>query len=586
MKVYLPLLLVFCAVLSCTSCNTTSDGFVDVHHHDTNDGGYPKPLGKDFDLFAPTNSRANLVFYLSYNISKMDLYPDSPTPSATVDSVTPIQCVVILSNADNGLFDTFTNVLIRYKGNTTFDKYKKQFKITFPDEHHCYGLRKVNLHSEWKDPSLIHEKLVYDFFNALGVTSPRANHVRVYIDNTADSAGYFYAGLYIMVENVDKDLLREHYGAPDNDNGNLYKAYWGVLGSHGTGFANLAYLGSGTGDDYEGGNGYAATSGGNARAYRLESNEELYMNDYTDLAKFITVLNKSNMTQLASVFDVTNFLNWLAANTLVGGWDNYWRNAQNYYLYNINNTGQWRWIAWDYDNSMGNCFSDVDPVYDDDIYYASHSELIMIQKVLAVPGWKTYYTNRIQYCIDTYFNTSHMNALVDELVSHISNYVLADTYKQYDNTQWAGNIGYTMVTGSDEEGEYGDSHHVAQHLGVKDYVSKRVASVESQIGSGGGGGYAANYSTMYIIGSFNGWTTFVLMTLTADNTWSIDLTGIASSDAYKFSAVTSWSGANWGDNAPTDGIGDLTGSDIACPLSGNVRFTFNDSSFAYSAVNY
>lgn len=558
-----------------------NDGFEEIPRG----GGY-KPLGADFDPFSTNNSRANLVFYISVNRSVMDTSIDSPAPSLTVPAVEYTPCLVTVSNTDDGKVHVTTDTLIRYKGNTTFDKPKPQFRLKYDDDNEFYGYRRLNLHSEWKDATLMREKLVYDFMQHAGVKAPRANHVRVYVDEDGDGSGYSYYGLYTLVEAEDKIFLKHTFGSLSNT-GNLYKMYYGVRGANGHGFATLQKPGSGSAADYRGGNGFAKAYP-IARAYRLKTNEELYMEDYTDLAALVNTINSAATgttykNQLSAVMDVEGFLNWLAVNTLVGGWDNYWKNQQNYYLYNLNNTGYWYWTAWDYDNSLGNNFQDHNGFHieSEDIFYSSHADNVLIHKVLAVPAWRTWYTNRLQELISGYFNSTDMNVRIDTLKAIIQPYAQADTLKQYNNTLWAGNIDSTIVTDSDENGVFDNQAH---HLGIRDYIAQRVSSVQGQLG----GGFAANYLQMYLRGSAapTEWATpGTSMSLIADNVWSVTVSGVIGGDVFKFAASpTDWSVA-WGDQN-TDGVADMNpGGDIPVTVSGTVTFTFNDDTWAYTQSN-
>lgn len=465
-------------VLSVVSCGDqlAVDQDSDI---DGDDDGYPKPLGTNFDLFSADNNGANIVFYISVALNAMDTSIDSPTPSATVNAIEYTPCTITISNSTDGKTHTYTDTKIRYKGNTTFSKPKKQFKLRFLKSHKFYGNRRINIHSEWKDATLMREKLVYDFFSNANVVAPRANHVRVYLKDTSGSSGFAYQGLYTAIENIDNIFINRWYTKASND-GNLYKGYWGQKGSSGGGFATLQTVGGGSESEYRGGNGWA--KGGTARAYRLRANEDLYMENYTDLANFISVLNNSGdlKTEFGAIFDVNGFLDWLAANTLVGGWDNYWYNQQNYYLYNINNQTNWKWIAWDYDNSLGNNFKYYDGFYisTEDIYYSLHTDNVLISKILSIAEWKTYYTNRLQYLIDNHFNSTVMDAKIDALKTKIQTFALADTKKQYSDSDWTGNIENTIIIDSDENGVWGNYAH---HLGIKDYISQRVNSVQSQL---------------------------------------------------------------------------------------------------------
>ncbi len=572
------LFIVFVLLSSVAACDVSNNnGF-----GSQSGGGRYKPLGSDFDPFDTNNSSANLVFYISANMSQMDTSVDNPTPSLTVDAVEYIPCSIIISNSINGLTHVVTDTLIRYKGNTTFDKPKKQYRIKFSDDNEFYGYRRINLHSEWKDATLMREKLVYDFMNYAGVLAPRANHVRVYIDSNGDGTGYTYNGLYTMVEAIDKIFVKHHIAVMTNV-GNMYKSYYGIKGSHGSGFADLQKLGSGTGSDYRGGNGFAKQV--NARAYRLRTNEDLYMEDYSDLATLINAIDTGGAS-LATRLDVEGFLDWLAVNTLVGGWDNYWKNQQNYYLYNRENSGYWHWIAWDYDNSLGNNFQDHNGFHieSEDIYYSSHVNNVLIHKVLAVSAWKTYYTNRLQELITGYFNTTDMNARIDALKSDIQTYALADNQKQYTDGEWSGNINSTIITYSDEDGVFGNQAH---HLGIKDYISQRVASVQSQLG-GGGGGYPANYSQMYIRGTAvpSAWNLpGTAMTLINTNLWSVTVSGVGTSTVFKFAASPADWSVSWGDTN-TDGVADQAGGgDIPVTATGTVTYTFNDDTWVYTQSN-
>lgn len=462
-------------VLSVVSCG--DELAVDPGSDDVN----TKPLGTNFDLFSADNNSANIVFYISVALNTMDNTIDSPTPSATVNAIEYTPCTITISNSTDGKTHTYTDTKIRYKGNTTFYKPKRQFKLRFLKSHKFYGNRRINIHSEWKDATLMREKLVYDFFADTGVVAPRANHVRVYINNTVGSAGFEYQGLYTAIENIDNIFINRWYTKASND-GNLYKGYYGVKGTS-PGFATLQTLGGGSESEYRGGNGWAKNN--NARAYRLRANEDLYMENYTDLAHFISVLNNNSgstlQTEFGAIFDVNGFLDWLAANTLVGGWDNYWGNQQNYYLYNINNQTNWKWIAWDYDNSLGNHFEDNSyPITTENIYYTGCPNNVLISKILSIAEWKTYYTNRLQYLIDNHFNSTVMDAKIDALKAKIQTYALADTKKQYNDTEWAENIESTTITYSDEDGDYSPSH-IAHHFGIKYYISQRVSSVLGQM---------------------------------------------------------------------------------------------------------
>lgn len=94
-------------------------------------------------------------------------------------------------------------------------------------------------------------------------------------------------------------------------------------------------------------------------------------------------------------------------------------------------------------------------------------------------------------------------------------------------------------------------------------------------------GFASEYSTMYIRGSFNDWGT-TPMTLVADNTWQFSTNLSEANYSFKFDATGSWKAdSEWGDDNG-DGKCDLRGANISLNcIGGNVSITFNDQLLTY-----
>src|SRR5690606_2099049 len=69
--------------------------------------------------------------------------------------------------------------------------------------------RKLNLLSEWKDHTMMVEKLGYDLLAAMHVPAPRAKYVRLTVNGQ-------YLGVHLDLERVDKDFVRNHE-FPDKD---------------------------------------------------------------------------------------------------------------------------------------------------------------------------------------------------------------------------------------------------------------------------------------------------------------------------------------------------------------------------------
>ena len=62
------------------------------------------------------------------------------------------------------------------------------------------GLKSVVLDNLTQDPSMLKERVVMRFFAEMGMPAPRVAHVRLFVNNS-------FAGLYTVVESIDKDFL-------------------------------------------------------------------------------------------------------------------------------------------------------------------------------------------------------------------------------------------------------------------------------------------------------------------------------------------------------------------------------------------
>ena len=76
-----------------------------------------------------------------------------------------------------------------------------------------HGVKKVFLNNGWSDPTLIREVIGYEIFAEMGIPTPRASLVDVWVNDV-------HLGVYTMVEMVDQAFIARHF---NNSTGNLYK---------------------------------------------------------------------------------------------------------------------------------------------------------------------------------------------------------------------------------------------------------------------------------------------------------------------------------------------------------------------------
>jgi spore coat protein CotH len=237
---------------------------------------------------------------------------------------------------------TWEHVGIRFKGNSSlnntwrdgslklpfkldFDQYEDDYPKT--QNQRFYGFKQLSFASNFKDESLLREKIAADLFREAGVTSAHTAFYAVSIDY---GEGPIYLGLYTAVEVIDDTVIETQFS---DDSGNVYKP-------------------KGSGASFAVGS-FSETS------FDKETNQE--EQNYNDILALYEILHSDQRLTdpagwrqaLEMVFDVDTFLNWLAINTLLHNWDTYGVMHHNYYLYNNPENGKLVWIPWDNNESLG-----------------------------------------------------------------------------------------------------------------------------------------------------------------------------------------------------------------------------------------
>ncbi len=307
--------------------------------------------------------------------------------------------------------DTIENVGIRLRGNTSRVSQKKSFKVsfnTFVQGRKFHGLEKMNLNGEHNDPGIIRSKLSWDVLKRSGVPAPRANHVRLYINGS-------YKGLYINVEHVDEQLMKHRFG---NNGGNLYKCLYP---------ADLAYRGSDP-------NLYKQMAG-SIRVYDLKTNT--LADDYTDIAHLIDILNNSSLTNLPQalepVFDVNSYLRYLAVEVLIGNWDGYSYNKNNFYLYHNQATGKFEFIPYDLDNTFGIDWFGVDWGTRNIYNWANDwEERPLTKRLMQVKTYRDRFTFFVRQILNDGFSNDTVIGEVYRLKNMIMAYAQSDPYRPLD----------------------------------------------------------------------------------------------------------------------------------------------------------
>jgi len=231
----------------------------------------------------------------------------------------------------------WNHVGVRFKGNSSLyyswkeGNYKLPMRFTFDkfedkypeiNNQRFYGFKKLALASNYRDDSLIREKVVSDIFRDSGVPASQTAFYRLYIDH---GNGPVYFGLYTITEIPDDPMIANNFTKKE---GNLYKP-------DGIG---------GTLSKYD------------EKSFDKQTNEKEA--DFSDIKGFLEVLHSDRTDaenwrkKLEKIFNVDGFLKWLAINNIIQNWDAYGVAPHNYYLYNDPGDGRFHWITWDHNESI------------------------------------------------------------------------------------------------------------------------------------------------------------------------------------------------------------------------------------------
>lgn len=356
--------------------------------------------------------------------------------------------------------EDITNAGIRFKGESSYDfttTKKKSFKISFnkfDKKGKLEGIKRISLNNNFKDPTMMREKLMLDFYREQGLPAQRSTYAKLYINDV-------YWGLYLLVEEINDKFLVHNFA---NDTGNLYM---------GEPYPTLQYLG-------EGKNSYI-------RKYKQKNNRKKD-ETWTDLLSLIKTINDTISENAAfkanldKQLDTDQMLRAWAINNLFVNVDAYnMMYPHNFYLYYNTPETRFKWISYDFNYGFAawNPKLNLQQVYDLDIFYLKEPARdlpLAWQTLQRNELYRSEYRNVMQELAEQHFTPEKMNAKIDKLANLIREDVYSDTLKMYSNEEFDKNI----------DRDLGDVLDPGAFIpGLKPFIEKRRAGVLKQLASGG-----------------------------------------------------------------------------------------------------
>lgn len=333
------------------------------------------------------------------------------------------------------------SVGIRLRGNTSRQHEKQSYRIDFREfgGDKFFGYKKFNLKSDVNDPSLLREILTYACYRNMDVPAPRVHTLKFFMNNE-------YMGVYLNVEVIDDEFIDKRY---QHEDGFLYKCAYG---------ANLRD------------NGQVFDNG----IFESQMNEGT--DTRTELDHFVDVLNNTSttnfVTEIEKVFSVDRFLRQLAVEALLGHWDGYSYNKNNFYLFYDAQTKLIEFIPYDTDNTWGIDWVNRDwGTRDLNQWYTGGDPRPLTTKILAIPDYKWRYTLYLKDLLENFFNESYVLPKWNSHKALIGQAVEEDTY-------FSRAFGFTHT---DFLNAYsaGMNNHVK--YGIEEYLQTRSAKAIEQI---------------------------------------------------------------------------------------------------------
>ncbi|HEX9981470.1 MAG TPA: CotH kinase family protein [Flavobacterium sp.] len=386
----------------------------------------------------------------------------------------------------NGQTVVLDSIGLKLRGNTSRRRPEgttgNLHNVGNPDWNHCHfgldfdknragqrfrGLSKLNLKWFKDDANYVREIYSYDLFRRFGVwTAPRASYCRLTIKVEGDTAPAYY-GVYAMLESVDEDYITQRATNWGNTTGFIWKG--SNIGNAKADFVSISSMGV---EDVK-----MNPANSLYYAYDLKTRKDELESAKTELTNFINDLNTKTGAEFQSwisqKMDIDLFLKTYAVNVMVGMWDDYWVNGNNFYFY-FATDGKAYFIPYDYDNTLGTSQIMANSGIQNPLNWGQASNRPLITKILAIPEYQHKYKQYISELADVgndLFAASRSKPRIAAWQAMISPYVSNDTGEDMsigdEPASWGNSPFYRLSSGNALGGSNGTAN----------WFSSRVQSV-------------------------------------------------------------------------------------------------------------
>ncbi len=245
-------------------------------------------------------------------------------------------------------------------------------------------MERMTLNNSVQDPSMVNTCMSYRVFAAAGNPASRCNFATVAV-NGKD------LGLYVHVEEIKAPFLLRHF---DSAEGNMYEGN----------VSDFTPVYRGT--------------------FEKKNNEDA--NDWSDIDAVVAALDDpsdAGLEALGEIVDLDRYLSHWATEVLIGHWDGYAGDRNNYWFYREPG-GRFVFIPWGVDDTF-HLRDDPNPF--DDISDPPVSVLALTaipNRLYNHPDWRAAYVERLKDILETVWDTEALLAAVDEMGAVVQQHAL------------------------------------------------------------------------------------------------------------------------------------------------------------------
>lgn len=274
-------------------------------------------------------------------------------------------------------------------GSLNDDRPSLKIKLAkYVDQDPIEGITHLTLNNNNQDPGRILQYMTYKLFNESGTFAPRCSFARVTVNGD-------YLGIYSHVESVREPFLARGF---ENGEGALFE---------------------GTVTDFFPST-YKSLEPKN-KAAKVKKLKKLT----TALAK-----NEIDLDEIGELVDVDAFIKFWAMESLVGFWDGYCSNQNNYFIYQNPESDKFQFIPWGTDSS----FTKNTPLPPYQIKPRSvHAKAILPNKLYRIPEVQEKYLATLESFLDKHWQEEEVLAEIDRIQEMLSDHVL-ESNRRFDRS--------------------------------------------------------------------------------------------------------------------------------------------------------